>query len=176
VVDNIREPWWRQFRHKVVAALLFLVLLVVLDSPGFSARLRHITGDAMDWRSRYLAGFSSTSCGRVMVGQDPNKATECALKAYSESRAFRVTYDVQVQGSDSVGAWGIVGRKDGQLLDLSFVGCPSGCGFSMTQQHVTVSPSPRPYHFYADPRGRVSCFQAPLSNSLDVAPPHRKPH
>src|SRR5215472_7955948 len=66
--------------------------------------------------------------------------------------------------------------RTGQLLDLSFVGCPSGCGFSMTQQHVTVSPCPRPYHFYADPRGRVSCFQAPLSNSLDVAPPHRKPH
>src|SRR5260370_42593924 len=118
------KPWRRRI-FRIVGVLLLLLCILFLDSMGFSILLVRVTGDAMDWRSHYSAGLFSTNCGRVRIRKDPTKATECALKANSEGRPFRVVYDIQ--GIDSTVAGGIVRKSDGKLLALQFDGCPSGC-------------------------------------------------
>jgi hypothetical protein len=164
----------RRWIFRTIAVALLLLLIFFLDSMGFSILLVRVTGDAMDWRSHYSAGLFSTNCGRVPVRQDASKATECALKAYSEGRAFRVAYNIQ--GIDSTVAGGIVRTRDGQLLSLSFDGCPSGCGFSMLQQRVSISSCPKPYHLYVNPKGRLNCFQQQLSYPSNIMSPNFEPY
>ena len=172
-MDRLVKPRRRVIR-RIVALILLLLCLFLLDSMGFSSLIVLITGDAMDWRSHYLAGIFSTNCGRVLVRQDASKATACALKAYSEGRAFRVVYDIQ--GIDSTVAGGIVRKRNGQLLALSFEGCISGCGFSMWQQRVSVSSCPQPYHLYVNPKGRLNCFQQQLSYPQNIMTPNFEPY
>lgn len=117
------------------------------------------TGDLMDWKARYLAGFRGTNCGRVKIGADPTKATRCALDAYAAGRPFRVAYNFQ--GFDSQIAGGIVRTSRGKLQALSYDSCPMGCGFSLTQQRVQVAACPEPYYLYVSPKGRANCFQPP---------------
>ena len=137
---------------------------------GFSILLVRVTGDAIDWRSNYLAGLFSTNCGRVRVREDATKATQCVLKANSEGRQFRVVYDIQ--GIDSTVAGGIVRKSDGKLLALQFDGCPIGCGFSILQQRVSVTSCPQPNRLYVNPEGCLNCFQPKLSYPHNIMSPN----
>lgn len=170
----IKNKRWRRVILVVVGVFLLLFCISVLDSPEFSFKLVRLTGDAMDWRSHFSAGLFSTNCGRVRVGEDPAKATQCALKANSEGKPFRVVYDIQ--GFDSAVAGGIVRKSNGKLLALGFVGCPGGCGFSMLQQHVSVSSCPEPNHLYLNPKGRLNCFQPQLSYPQIIMSPNSEPY
>ena len=155
-----------------VFVLLFFIFL--FDSMGFSLWVVRITGDAMDWRSHYLAGLSSINCGRVEVRGDPTKATQCALKANSEGRPFRVAYNIQ--GFDALVTGGIVRKPNGKLLALQFDSCPSGCGFSLLQQRVSVSSCPEPNQLYVNPKGRLNCFQPQLSYPRNIMSPNVEPY
>jgi hypothetical protein len=141
---------------------------------GFSILFVPVTGDAMDWRSHYLAGFFSTNCGRVRIREDATKATECALKANSDGRPFRVVYDIQ--GIDSTVAGGIVSKAVGKLLALEFDGCPTGCGFSMLQQRVSIVSCPQPNRLYFNPKRRLNCFQPRLSYLQNLMSPNSEPY
>jgi hypothetical protein len=141
---------------------------------GFSILFVPVTGDAMDWRSHYLAGFFSTNCGRVRIREDATKATECALKANSDGRPFRVVYDIQ--GIDSTVAGGIVSKAVGKLLALEFDGCPTGCGFSMLQQRVSIVSCPQPNRLYFNPKRRLNCFQPRLSYPQNLMSPNSEPY
>jgi hypothetical protein len=158
----------------VVGVFLLLFCITVLDSPEYSSKLARVTGDAMDWRSHFLAGLSSTNCGRVRVDQDPTQATQCALKANSEGHPFRVAYDVPA--IDAAVAGGIVRKSDGKLLALEFFGCRTGCGFSMLEQRVFVSSCPQPSHLYVNPKGRLNCFRPQLSYPRGVMSPNSGPY
>jgi hypothetical protein len=153
---------------------MLLLCVLFLDSMGFSILLVRVTGDAMDWRSHYAAGLFSTNCGRVRVREDAARATECALKANSEGRPFRVVYDIQ--GFDSTVAGGIVRKSDGKLLALQFDGCPTGCGFSMLGQRVSVTSCPQPNRLYVNPKGRLNCFQPQLSFPQNLMSPNIEPY
>ena len=125
-------------------------------------------------KSRDLAGPESVDCGWVNIGQDPSKATACALGANAKGKSFRIVY--QVQGIDSTVAGGIVRTPEGKLLALEFDSCPSGCGYSETEQSTVVTPCPQPYHLYVNPKGRINCFQPQLSNPKNIMSPNTEPY
>jgi hypothetical protein len=162
---------WRLIRWLGVAMIICFTLLFVDAHTYYVAR---VTGDAMDWRSRLLAGFGSVTCGRVPIRGDASAATQCALKANAEGKPFRVTYNIQ--GIDEEVAGGIVRTPQGRLLGLSFYGCPIGCGFSFLAQRVTITECPQPYHLYVNPKGRINCFQMGLSYPKDIMSPNFEPY
>ena len=167
---NGKSKRGRRILLDIVAVLLLVVLALAIDLFGLSRLLTGVTGDAMDWRSHYLAGLFSVNCGRVQLREDPTIATQCALKANSEGRAFRVIYNLQ--GFDSTVAGGVVRKSDGKLAALSFDGCVTGCGFSFLQQRVWAFPCPEPNRLYVNPKGRLNCFQPQLANPKSIMSPN----
>jgi hypothetical protein len=164
---------WRLILWVFVPIVVFLALLLS-GSMGLTYRLALVIGDAMEWKSHYLAGLSSVNCGRVKIREDASSATQCALQAYAKTQPFRVIYDVQ--GIDSIVAGGIVRTPEGALLALSYDSCPWGCGFSLLQQRVQVTPCPQPYHLYVNPKGRINCFQPQLSYPRNLMSPNMEPY
>jgi hypothetical protein len=157
------------------AGLLVLVIsFLFIDSMGLTIWIVPVTGDAMDWRMRYLAGWRSVNCGRVKVRQDAGAATQCALKAQSDGRPFYVVYNIQ--GIDSLIAGGVVRTPNGRLLALSYDSCPSGCVFSIFQQRVSTTTCPEPYHLYVNPKNRLNCFQPGLSYPNNLMSPNLEPY
>jgi hypothetical protein len=150
-----------------------LIVLVFLVTPVGYLTVA-VLGDAMDWKSHYLAGLHSVNCGRVRISGDASVATECALDADAKGRPFRVAY--QVQGLDSIVVVGIVSTPRGKLLALNYDSCPSGCGFSLLQQRVTVSSCPEPFHLYVNEKGRINCFQPQLSQPSNITSPNMESH
>jgi hypothetical protein len=155
---------------RVLKGLLLLLMSALiwfyfLDRIAFS-----VIGDAMDWRSRRLAGWHGINCGRVKVHGDPRAATACALRAQAEGKPFRVRYDIQ--GIDSAVAGGIVRTPAGLLYGLSYDSDPYGGGFSWFRQTVIQTPCPEPVHLWVNPKGRINCFQQGLSHPSNIMSPN----
>jgi hypothetical protein len=167
---------FKRWRHWLVAigGTLVAVCLGLGFANWLSWRLRPKVGDLMDWKAGYLAGRHGVNCGRVRVGKDATSATQCALKAEAEGRPFRVAYEIQ--GYDAIVAGGIVRRPDGRILALSYDSCPMGCGYDLFQQAVQVTPCPQPFHLHVNPKGRINCFQAELSQPRDIMSPNIEPY
>lgn len=146
----------------------------LVDAIGMAYPLTLVIGDAMDWKSHYLAGLRSVNCGRVKVREDASLATRCALQADAAGKPFRVSYNIQ--GIDSIVAGGVVRTPGGKLLALSYDSCPSGCGFSMLQQRVHVASCPEPYHLHVNPKGRINCFQSQVSSPRNIMSPNMEPY
>jgi len=168
---------WRKLLNR--SLLIFLIfsasaIVFMLVFLPFGALLVPIMGDAMDWRSHYLAGVWSTDCGRVKVRGDATSATECAQKANAVGKPFRVRYNIQ--GIDSWIADGIVRTPDGKLFALSFDSCPMGCGFSLMRQRVSVKPCPEPVRLYVNSDGRIDCFRERVSSKGDIMAPNVEPY
>jgi hypothetical protein len=156
-----------------VAAILFFSLGFIDDVV--SGPIIRMTGDSMDWRSRWLMGRHGVDCGQVRIKGDPKAATDCALKADSEGKPFRVRYNIMAY--DSAVAGGIVRTPSGELYALSFDGNPSGSGgTSLLAQHSSKAPCPKPYHLWVNPKGRINCFQQQLSYPKDVMSPNMEPY
>jgi hypothetical protein len=155
--------------------LLFLVRSHWSPNDTLATKIDFVRGDAMERRSRQLATMGAINCGRVGIGGNPKKPTDCALAANSAGAPFRIRYDIQ--GIDSDVAGGFARTPDGQLFALSFDGDPTGGGgTSFTRQHVTVTECPKPYHFYVNPMGRLNCFQPQLSPPANIMSPNFEPY
>ena len=134
-----------------------------------------VFGDSMDWHSRRLMGWRGIDCGTVKIGADPRPATDCALKAQSDGKSFRVRYNVL--GIDSDVAGGIVRTPAGELYGLSFDGDPSGQGgTSLVRQRSIRFACPQPYHLWVNRKGRINCFQQQLSAPKDLMSPNFEPY
>jgi len=166
-----RRRRWILWAFVLIVACFVLLLADLMNLPY---HLVPVIGDAMDWRSHYLAGLSSVNCGRVTVRGDAAAATQCALQAQARAQPFRVIYNIQ--GIDSIVAGGIVRTPRGALLAMSYDSCPYGCGFSLLQQRVQVAPCPQPYHLYVNPKGRINCFQPQLSYPRNIMSPNAEPY
>jgi hypothetical protein len=113
--------------------------------------------DVMEKRSQDLSGMGGTDCGTVDMQENPQLATKCALRAYSEGKPFRVRYNLM--GIDSSAAEGIVGSPGGQVHALTFDGDPAGHeGTSRARQLVGVRSCPMPVHLWVNSEGRLECF------------------
>ena len=155
-------------------SVLVCFVFFLVDSMGMTYPVALVLGDAMDWKSHYLAGLRGVNCGRVKIGGDASAATQCALQADAGAKAFRVIYDIQ--GFDANVAGGIVRTSSGRLLALSYDSCPSGCGFSLLQQRVHVAACPQPFRLYVNPKGRINCFQSQLSSPKNIMSPNLEPN
>jgi hypothetical protein len=164
---------WRRVLW-ISAALFICFAFLFADSMGLTYVVVPVVGDAMDWKSHYLAGLRSTNCGRVKIRGDASKATQCALEKNAKGHAFRVIYEIQ--GIDSMVAGGIVRTSGGKILTLSYDSCPSGCGFSLLQQRVSVGSCPQPYHLYVNPKSRLNCYQPQLSFPTNLMSPNMEPY
>jgi hypothetical protein len=173
ILQSPRKPVWF-WCLRIGAALLACLVVLFVDATGVTYVVVPIIGDSMDWKSHYLAGMHSISCGRVGIRGDASNATQCALQADAKGQPFRVAY--QIQGFDSIVAGGIVRTPDGKLLSLSFDGCPSGCGFSLLHQTVSVASCPQPYHLCVNPKGRINCYQPQLSYPANIMSPNAEPY
>jgi hypothetical protein len=113
--------------------------------------------DLMERRSEELSGMGSTDCGTVGIRENPQRATKCALRVFSEGKPFHVRYDLM--GIDSDVAEGIVGSAGGQVYELDFDGDPAGHeGTSRARQWVGVRNCPTPVHLWVNSDGRLECF------------------
>jgi hypothetical protein len=155
-----------------IAGLFSLAILTnraALNHRG-SHRVGRVSEDAMDLRSRSLVGADGIDCGRVKVNGDPKMATDCALKAESEGRPFRVRYDIQ--GIDSEVAGGVVRTPSGDLYGLWFDREVREVGVG----HSSEDPCPKPYHLWVNPKGRVNCYQQQLSYPKNAMSPNLEPY
>jgi hypothetical protein len=154
-------------RRTIAFGLSGIFLLWLLMTGRAEEGMFFIFGDAMDWRSRSLAGWHAINCGTVRTHRNPAAATSCALKAQSEGRPFPVRYNII--GIDSDVAAGLVRTPDGHLYGIGFTGNIFGQGgTSLRLQRVGQKPCPEPLHLYVNARGRLNCFeQQPSRNIMD---------
>jgi len=103
-----------------ILCLLALYILLAVTMPAASGPLVRLIGDKLDWKSRRLAGWSATDCGRVEPNADGTKASACVLKAFQDKKPFRVRYDLM--SIDEVTAHAIVGARDGHVYQIGFDG------------------------------------------------------
>lgn len=114
-------------------------------------------GDAWEKKSQQLGGPHAINCGRIRIRENPEAATECALRAFRDGTPFRVRYDLR--GIDSDVSAGLVYGSDRQLYALTFDGDPSGRGgTSWSRQRATKLLCPLPFRLYVNPNGRANCF------------------
>jgi hypothetical protein len=160
------------------AAVVLGILLVLFVSDAlvpWSGLVVRLTGDALTWKTAFLAGWRGIDCGRVRLGQDPKNATGCAQKANADGEPFRVRYDLM--GVDSSVAGAIVRTPSGKVVALSFDGDPSGGGgTSLFRQRVSLRPCPEPVHLSVNPSGRVNCFTQSSVPPHDIMSPNLEPY
>lgn len=122
-----------------------------------------------------MAGRNGVNCGIVRIGEDPTTATQCALRAFSERKPFRVRYNIQ--GIDSDVAGGLAMTRGGKLYGLSFDGNTDGLGgTSIFHEHVSQTECPKPYRMWVNPRGRLNCFQKGLAYPHNLMSPNFEPY
>ena len=129
----------------------------VKDSPRELIGWDNFVKDAMDRRSMEIAGPLAVQCGRVGIWGNPQRATDCVLRANKEGKEFRVRYDLL--GIDSSVAAGLVRSPNGSVYGIEFDGDPQGGGGThQLRQRVGVFPCPRPVVLRVTAAGRVTCF------------------
>ena len=178
MVPNDKKPSQSRAFYLIggsLAALIigFLISLtwgwILWNKPLWSGRVEafavHTLGDTWERQSRKLAGTHAVDCGRVRAHRSPDAATACALRAFHDSKPFRVRYDLR--GIDSDVSAGLVYTPEGTMYGLVFDGDPEGQGgTSWSKQRTDKTPCPLPLHLYVNSNGRVNCF------SKEVVPPH----
>ena len=141
------------------------------DGTRFDVTMKLDKGAVMGWQTPIsllhdhiakLAGPDAVDCGHVGIRQSPQGATDCGLKAFSENRPFRLSY--QLQGIDSDVAVGVVYTKAGEAFGADFdsmgwdvSGLPKDHVLS-AENHIITYPCPKPVKFRKTRTGRLTCF------------------
>ena len=119
-------------------------------------------GAVMDQHLRELAGPEAVDCGRVRVRESPDRATQCAFRAFQAQRPFYVRYDIQ--GIDSAVAGGLAAATVTKVYAVEFdsMGWASD-GFPKTSKlssdrHLITTPCPKPVKLIKNGSGRLTCF------------------
>jgi len=96
----------------------------------------HTFGDVMEWRSRWIAGWSGVDCGTVPIRGNTTVATDCALQAFALHKPFRVRYELHTY--DTAMAAGVVASPNGRIYELVFSGGPPTGVTDVFRQRVAV--------------------------------------
>ena len=121
------------------AAILFLSTSSFLGQDRF-------TGDALDSKSRELAGEGAVDCGVVQIDESPTQANKCVKRAFARHQSYYIRYDLQ--GVEAIGA-GLAGRN-GELYALNYD--------QMSSAPVRAETCPQPVRLLKSKHGRLSCF------------------
>jgi hypothetical protein len=141
-----RRIWLRDARA------LNPVLLLEYAVPGMVSQLAALAGrDALD-------------CGRVTQMQKPNAASDCALKAFTDSKAFYVSYDQRAwSGGYTVG---FAGDRKGNLYFAEYMNegwppqPPSESVHVSDDNHIRFGPCPEPPVLFKVHDGELTCIRS----------------
>ena len=150
---------------KVLAFLIFSLLLVTCDRDSAPPAKSSASGDPLQRKLQEIAGGSATDCGRLK-SQAPDQlepASNCAMAASKKKQAFYVAYEMPG-------------------LTVALVGDSSGKLFSVQQEHAGA-PSGSTSEVVAAPcaselriaqSGRVTCIPPGSmgGNMMGGAGPH----
>ena len=124
-------------------------------------RNRHYPMETIDRRLSLLAGFGAINCGRVGIWQDPNRASDCAIRSLADRQPFYVRF--VLLGIDSVVAVGLAGDDDGEVFAVEYDS--EGWSSEISEQSVLsdhnriiIEPCPRPIALRKSLTGRLTCF------------------
>lgn len=137
-------------------------LTVLYASEGAQSAFVKTFGDAMDWKSRWIAGRNAVNCGNVPVRRDPEAATDCALRAFAAHEPFRVRYGLQTM--DTVMAVGVISSANGQLYEIVFSGGTPTGRIDLFRQRFLVHACPGQPSLKRTPMGRVTCESSTHNN------------
>jgi len=118
------------------------IAITLLSLWVHSANAQERQSDQLDYKMVELAGVRAVNCGRVPLHGDTKAANDCALRALSGKRPFRVRYDLQ--GIDSEVAYALVRTPGGRLNEIDFDSDISGGRFPQGAPRITVKPCPQP--------------------------------
>jgi hypothetical protein len=168
---------------RLISVTPFLLLLGCDDSvsrtprnsPAATVKASKIPGlippehyPLLVYRLNQLAGHGAIDCGMAEVGESPDIASDCALKAWGERKPFIVRYDVQ--GIDTEQALGFAGTESGNVSGLWFFGAGYATGGHPTDEarsrklrftddgRISIEECSSPINFRKSSNGRVTCF------------------
>lgn len=121
------------------------------SSPSSSASsVSAKSGDAVTQKLQEVAGSGATDCGRVksQAPDDTQKASECAMNAAKDKRAFYVAYDMPGL------TIGVGGNPQGKLSMVQSDGAANATAGAKTE----VKSAPCPSDLRLAPSGRVTCM------------------
>ena len=146
----------RGIRILVVAAVAATIAVSVLyTSQDAQTAFVRTFGDAMEWKSRWIAGRTAVNCGNVPVRGNPDAATDCALHAFAAHQPFRVRYGLKTM--DTVMAVGVVSAPDGRVYEIIFSGVTPTGTVDVFRQRFLVTACPAQALLRRTLRGRVTC-------------------
>ena len=126
------------------------VLLLEYSVPGMASQLAA------------LAGRDALNCGRVTRMQKPDAASSCALKAFTNSKAFYVSYDQRAwSGGYTVG---FAGDRKGNLYFVEYMNQgwppqpPSEGVHISDDNHIRFGTCPKPRVFFKVRNGELTCI------------------
>jgi hypothetical protein len=132
----------------------------------------------LDAKLRSLAGRDAIFCGHPLVRDDFKSANDCALRAFSNGKAFYVAFDRPP--FDSLTSYGLARNSTGQMYYVEF----DSIGFSpeglsardelSDNSHILMQSCPTPYQLLKDPRyqlGRHALYRPGKHRPLICFPP-----
>ena len=153
----------RSIRLSLAAAVALAISVSVLYVPEDAQRAFVKTfGDAMEWKSRWIAGRTAVNCGNVPVRGNPDSATDCALQAFAAHQPFRVRYGLQT--IDTVMAVGVASAPNGRIYEIIFSGGAPNGRVNVVWQRFRVTTCPDQASLRKSPRGRVTCIPGDPQN------------
>jgi hypothetical protein len=119
-------------------------------------------------RLKQLAGDGAVNCGFVGIWEEPDTASNCALKAREDKKPFFVRYGVQ--GIDTEQVLGFAGSVSGNISSVWYFGAGYTTGEHPTNDvrsrklkftddgRISIEECSKPVNFRKANSGRVTCF------------------
>lgn len=135
-------------------ALLFLIVLIIAVTglSGCHKSSSNAPGDGVQKKLQELAGGGAVDCGRPK-SQDPQQvkpASDCAMQAAQNKRAFYVAYDLPGM------TVGVAGDSQGKLYSVDSEQPQNAPAGTVTE----VKSGPCPAELRIAQSGRVTCYAA----------------
>ena len=178
---DMKEIWTLSATATLVCISVTCLGQVYTEEPGpdenwpHAERAQH---ENLDAKLRSLAGRDAIFCGHALLGLDFKAANDCALKAFSNKKAFYVAYDEPP--FDSLTSYGLVSDSTGRMHFVQF----DSMGFSpeglsaanelSDNSHILTQSCPTPYQLLHDPKyqlGKHAAYRPGKHSPLTCFPP-----
>lgn len=152
----------------------------LLELRGKAARqYERWAGDKLDRHLRSLARLWAVNCGTVHVHDDPEAASDCAVKAFASRKSFLVRYDLE--GIDSAVAVGFAASpSEVYVVKYDSMGW-SDEGLRPTarisdDRHLITDVCPKPIKLLKTKIGRLSCSPPDPDAKPSIMSPSAEPY
>jgi hypothetical protein len=125
-------------------------------------------------------GGAALNCGSVGIRQNPDSASDCALRALAHRSPFYVRYDLQ--GIDSEVSAGLAGDAAGNMYFVEYdsMGWETNGlskGAEVTDgKHIYMEPCPNPVTLRKTRTGRLTCAKSDPNARHNIMSPTLDPY